>query len=779
MALYVSRAQELERDGKFKEAERLFATVKQPDLAITMYKKNRMFDDVIRLVAKHHPDLLTETHLHLAKELEAESRFSEAEYHFMEAEEWKAAVHMYRVNDMWEEAYRVAKSHGGAGAQKQVAYLWARSLGGEAAVKLLNKFGLLEYAIESASNNLSFDFAFDLARLSCKEKIPEIHLKHAIYLEDEGKFAEAEVEFIKAGKPKEAVLMYVHNKDWTNAQRVAESHDPESVSEVLVGQAKFCFEQKDFQKAEAFLLRAQRPDLAVKYYKDADMWSDAMRICKEYLPNKLSLLQEEYEKETAKKGIRGVEGLLEQAREWEQSGEYSRAVECYLKVKDDSNTALMEKCWMKAAELSIKFLSGERAVEVIQVVGPRLTQLRKYNAAAELYLNMDLIKEAIDVFIEGEEWNKAKRVAKELEPRYEDYVDQKYKEHLKNQGKVDSLVGVDVMAALDMYAERGQWEKCLDTASKQNFKILHKYVALYATHLIKEEEAPKALQLYIQHGAPPNPQNFNIYKRLFLDLINIPDTDGPEAYRIWADLRNFLLQLCDNVSKSAEDNSPAHEDFEQMLLISHYYATRSAAKGVKQLISVTAKLSVSLLRHTELVPADKAFYEAGLACRAVGWENMAFIFLNHFLDLCDAIDEGNLDALDHSDFMDTDIPFEVPVPTKLCVTDAQREQIRDWVLMVSMDHRLEQVLPRDERNSYEASLVAASTGLRSLPCILTGYPVLRNKIEFSSVGKAANKEDWNKFLMATKTTHSPECQDVLKFISQWCGGLPASGFSFH
>lgn len=42
-----------------------------------------------------------------------------------------------------------------------------------------------------------------------------------------------------------------------------------------------------------------------------------------------------------------MEGLLDQAREWEQSGEYSRAVECYLKVKDGSNTTLMEKCWMK------------------------------------------------------------------------------------------------------------------------------------------------------------------------------------------------------------------------------------------------------------------------------------------------------------------------------------------------------------------------------------------------------------------------------------------------
>ncbi|XP_046877770.1 LOW QUALITY PROTEIN: intraflagellar transport protein 172 homolog [Hypomesus transpacificus] len=778
-AVYISRGQELERDGSFKEAERLFATVEQPDLAITMYKKNKMFDDMIRLVAQHHPDLLEETHLHLAKELEAESRFSEAEHHYLEGQEWKSAVIMYRACNMWEDAFRVAKNHGGGSAQKQVAYLWAKSLGGEAAVRLLNKFGLLENTIDLATDNSSFDFAFELARLSCKHKVPDIHLKNAMYLEDEGKFSEAEAEFIKAGRPKEAVLMYVHTQDWTGAQRVAEAHDPDSVAEVLVGQAKFCCEQKDFQKAEAFLLRAQRPELAVKFYKDAELWSDAMRICKEYLPNKLSLLQEEYEREAAKKGSQGVEGLVEQAREWEQAGEFSRAVECYLKVKDASSVALMEKCWMKAAELSIKFLTQERAAAVVHTVGPRLAQLRKYSAAAELYLNLDLIKEAIDAFIQGEEWNKAKRVAKELDPRYEDYVDQRYKEHLKNQGKAESLVGVDVIAALDMYADRGQWEKCLETASKQNFKILHKYVALFATHLIKEGEAEKVLHLYSQHGAPANPQNFNIYKRMFLDLLGLPGREGPEFFRLWADLRDVLLLLCDNLSKSSEAHCPSHEEFEQMLLIAHYCTTRSAARGVDLLVSVATKLSISLLRHTDLVPADKAFYEAGMACRAIGWENMAFIFLNRFLDLSDGIDEGSLDTLDHSDFQDTDIPFEVPVPTKLHVTESQREEIRDWVLTVSMDQRVEQVLPRDERATYEASLLAANTGIRSLPCIITGYPVLRNKMEFKAPGKVANKEDWNKFLMATKTTHSPECQDVLKFISQWCGGLPASGFSFH
>ena len=53
----------------------------------------------------------------------------------------------------------------------------------------------------------AFEFAFDLARSSMKQKKPDIHLKYAMFLEDEGKFVEAEAEFVKASRPKEAVLM--------------------------------------------------------------------------------------------------------------------------------------------------------------------------------------------------------------------------------------------------------------------------------------------------------------------------------------------------------------------------------------------------------------------------------------------------------------------------------------------------------------------------------------------------------------------------------------------
>ena len=48
---------------------------------------------------------------------------------------------------------QVSKAHGGPSASKQVAYLWAKSLGGDSAVKLLTKFGLLEAAIDYATEN--------------------------------------------------------------------------------------------------------------------------------------------------------------------------------------------------------------------------------------------------------------------------------------------------------------------------------------------------------------------------------------------------------------------------------------------------------------------------------------------------------------------------------------------------------------------------------------------------------------------------------------------------
>ena len=88
-------------------------------------------------------------------------------------------------------------------------------------------------------------------------------------------------------------------------------------------------------------------------------------MCKEYIPHKLAGLQAEYERESGGRvgGLAGSDGLLdqvlqlhwtelqcgEQGRQWEQSGDYSRAVDCYLRL-DTGQTrdpATLAAAWTK------------------------------------------------------------------------------------------------------------------------------------------------------------------------------------------------------------------------------------------------------------------------------------------------------------------------------------------------------------------------------------------------------------------------------------------------
>ena len=82
--------------------------------------------------------------------------------------------------------------------------------------------------------------------------------------------------------------------------------------------------------------------------------------------------------------------------------------------------------------------------------------------------------------------------------------------------------------------------------------------------------------------------------------------------------------------KAPEANTPIHEEFETLLLIAHYYATRSAAMAHKSLDTIATKLAVALLRHTDIIPADKAFFEAGMMCRVSVYFKVILIWAQLF-----------------------------------------------------------------------------------------------------------------------------------------------------
>ena len=83
---------------------------------------------------------------------------------------------------------------------------------------------LVEPALLYCCENGISDFA-SLIMQHCKNlsksTVQQAHLKFGLALEKQNRFQEAETHYIDAGQPREAVEMYVHNKMWPEAQRVA------------------------------------------------------------------------------------------------------------------------------------------------------------------------------------------------------------------------------------------------------------------------------------------------------------------------------------------------------------------------------------------------------------------------------------------------------------------------------------------------------------------------------------------------------------------------------
>ncbi len=73
---------------------------------------------------------------------------------------------------------------------------------------MLLKLNLVDVIIEYLSDRHEFTEAFKIAKQNAKHKVGDVHLKYALYLEDEQMYKEAEEHFIKAGKPSEAINMY-------------------------------------------------------------------------------------------------------------------------------------------------------------------------------------------------------------------------------------------------------------------------------------------------------------------------------------------------------------------------------------------------------------------------------------------------------------------------------------------------------------------------------------------------------------------------------------------
>lgn len=158
---------------------------------------------------------------------------------------------------------------------------------------------------------------------------------------------------------------------------------------------------------------------------------------------------------------------------WEQSGEYSTAIDLYLQLttQNCSDNELLQNTWEKVeqsyiifcriqnfklgcvfiviellrpclftqcVDLSLKFVP-ERSVDIAALVCDRLANMGRYVQAGELFLSVEMVKEGLDMLMAGEAWDKARAIARSIAPRYEQYVEDAYIDYLKQTNRPDEV----------------------------------------------------------------------------------------------------------------------------------------------------------------------------------------------------------------------------------------------------------------------------------------------------------------------------------------------------
>eukprot|EP01013_Petalomonas_cantuscygni_P006238 TRINITY_DN1715_c0_g1_i1.p1 TRINITY_DN1715_c0_g1~~TRINITY_DN1715_c0_g1_i1.p1 ORF type:complete len:1783 (-),score=555.37 TRINITY_DN1715_c0_g1_i1:358-5706(-) len=782
--LYIEQARQLEAAGHYKDAERLYCRVPQGwDQAIGMYRKARRYDDMIRLVQVYHPDLVTKTHQTLAHSLRREGQMKQAEQHFVAAKDWKTAVNMYCEANLWEDAIRVAKRNGGANASSLVILAWAVQLKGEAGVRLLQKFGLVERAIDYAVDLCHFDHAKEVAHMAMKSKLPYVHLKHAMFLEDDGKFKEAEEEFIRANKPREAVEMYVEEQDWVNAMRVADTYDPSAVADVYVAQARVAFERQDYHVAESFLLKAQRPDLLVKIYCDAKMWDEARKIAKEHCPERLADIVE--------KAVQGVEDPVEAGDMLLKEGEhFAQAIEKYLSATTEhvSDQEKLSEVWLKAVDVAANH-AKDKLLATLRSASERLCGISHYQTAAKQWERFEFLKEAIDTYVRGGEslpesesaplWDAAQRIADELSADASRRVTTARREFLERVGDGDrAFASGNVELALDLWSKANEWDKCMDLARKQVKETRLKYSALYVQHLVADGDYLSALEVTTEDGFHPSLVYFPIYQLLFYGVVNADDKDEEEGTQLWSN-RNALWhipmgvdvqRLRDHVKTfydaiKAVGPSPELTECEKAWYCVYYHAMAETHKA-NGYPEMAARCLVAVCRYMPPMAADKAFYDAGMACRDVEWAGAAFVLLQRFLDVVETAEDAELSAadLEHGDFAKINIPQDFPLPRNRVVEKPAEESVRDWVLAASLNKGAEREFktvqcPRCDRPMAEFSTQCMDCQAEFPMCVVTGGPILqeRDVVHCKACNATADRDDWNRHIEKAKTC--PMCQN--------------------
>ncbi|KAG5505749.1 hypothetical protein JKF63_05085 [Porcisia hertigi] len=757
--LFVSQAKQLETKGDYAAAERIYLKVNDADSAIMMYRKNRDYTNMMRLVQAYRSGYVLQTHLALAAQFQKEGNLKAAETHFIAGKDWSRAVSMYRDRDLWDDAVRVAKVHGGANAAKQVVVSRATSMEGEEGVRLLSKFNLVEVGIDAALESHKFDLALQWAQLAQPAKVPYVYLKYAIHYEDRGDFRMAEDAFIKSGKPREAIDMYVHQHDFTSAMHVAENHDPSAVPGICVANGRMCFQQGNYKEAAEHFLRADAPEALLRMYVDAKMFREAQQVAREHCP--------EMQGDVAKRMALESNDPQKAGAVLEESNEYQLAIDTYLAATPEvvPDPAVLANLWVRAVKVAQKHARG-LLKDVLRSATDKLKAAQRYVEAGKCLEDCEDYKAAINMYVQARKFDMAETLAKRVSPELENFVKRAIVQDSISGGSIKDAKVVEEMdpeAAMKAYITKADFANALRMAAQKSQEEVQYVAGLQVQHLLRQGDAVQCLEALSKNMMDAD--DFRFYETwMSLAQKVIPLLPGVDAVvSLLQPLHDGLVKVVDSMTRCGQKS----EDIAKataLTAVVHIYFMSHKMETELNMPEFAVQLMLGLPRWIPHVAPDKAFYDAGMAAKRSGLEGMqdvAFIYMNRALDITERIEDGDNDSsgIDNADFDATDFPKVYRLPKGPTVPAQAIEEVNNWVLTVSIDNTSaseDRTLPmvndpESGKPMFAGSVKSPHSGKVFPTCAVTGYPIIGGGLtKCSQCQRPANQADWNKFVLAAK-----------------------------
>eukprot|EP00388_Colpodella_angusta_P012990 GDKJ01032737.1.p1 GENE.GDKJ01032737.1~~GDKJ01032737.1.p1 ORF type:complete len:1590 (-),score=430.57 GDKJ01032737.1:125-4765(-) len=681
---FESLARTLENEENFSEAEKVWVAVDNVDAAIVMYKNRGMFDSMIPLVRKHFPDHLKDVLRNLAEMKAARGEYDQAERYYVDSGLWTEAVEMYKAENRWTDAIRVTQQHGRRHDSKKLY---------EARAMAILSTPLEEGGGVKAASQM---------------------------LQDHGEF-ELCIDFLLSQKCYDEAVALARDRV---SQRLLECYEQRAIWHE--GEDRIRHAEEDF-------LLARKPDQAIEMYLHRQDYERALNLAERHDPHR-------------------KEQILAKRNAAFAAHEGPDAVPAYKKGLDDQKK--LQESMRKEMKKNIENAMVNDDQRMMQ------QQSAPSGSSSEATARLDEL-------VRNGQWNDCLDLAVAKAPEL-----------------IGHYLTIYTKAAIKGHAH-----------PRDAAEGIAKYVSMSPKGIDNADAVLKALGAAVLFGglleSQEGPAAADALKKSIVKSVLVA-TGGSKSNS------NGVLSMKELANRattvmSGSSSSPHKNVLYRIACAAHYVAqlfiTANAAEKAKakgdnmietQLRTALAWQGASLMRYSDMVSAEWVFYKAGDLSRkasaiastksqAAALQGLSFLAFNRSMDIKDAIENNEDFGRMIDDF--NDHANDIPPPSQLrpsyhTGTSAQNNipiiapelvgEARDLVLLWAVAPSFEKEMPFRKCEGcantklFAASLECPSCKTRAEPCCVTGMPVIGSRSECPACRSPSNSADWEAFVNITR-----------------------------